>query len=334
MRILWILTGLTFLFSAPATTLSAEQLKVLQWERPLIWRVEGPTPNYLMGTMHLPHPALAEFHPLLQEAIDQADVVYLELNMTPGAMIKATMGSMLTEAKPLKERIPAELYDRLEKVLARRNMVAGPFDGFKTWAVAMNMQVIDYAAEMQDFHPLDLAIFTKAALSGKKTAGLETVQQQLDVFNKQSEDAQVMFLEMTLTEMEKADAAGVRSADPLLKPFLDGDVIALNQYMESQMEGILDLEPAQIVEMQKLMTAMITDRDIRFAENIKRIIEEAPDTVHLFAIGAFHYTGVNNVREHLENDGLQIDRVWTLEDMRGDHPAAAGQAQKVEHSDF
>ena len=62
-------------FSALHVVAVEETDRIQPTENPYLWRIEGETPSYLFGTIHLPDPRVTTFHPEVVKAIRGADAI-------------------------------------------------------------------------------------------------------------------------------------------------------------------------------------------------------------------------------------------------------------------
>ena len=271
--------------------------------QPLLWVIEGETPSYLFGTIHLPDKRVVDTLPdEVHDAMDAADAVYTEIPMDPMTTGMAAGMSMSLMGPPLSERIGPELQARVAAVLERRGLSPTMLDQFKTWAAAATLGTLDYLEQMAAEPPLDMMIYQRAEKAGKKVAGIETLQEQMGVFEAFTDEEQVKFLEMTLDGVEEADRKGEKPTEKILQAYLLGDAenihaIAMEEFDHEDPIGV------------KFMHKLLTERDLRMAERISAKLAEEPGLTHFFAVGAMHLAGDSSVIAHLERMGHTIHRV-------------------------
>ena len=113
---------------------------------------------------------------------------------------------------------------------------------------------------------LDLALYGKAQLEGKEVGGLETVEEQLGVFEHFSTREQVEFLRTILREMQKP---GKGPVEQLIQLYLAGDLDALSREVNRQMTKDETL-------LKKINRVMFTERDQRMADPNRGETESVP----------------------------------------------------------
>jgi uncharacterized protein YbaP (TraB family) len=59
----------------------------------------------------------------------------------------------------------------------------------------------------------------------------------------------------------------------------------------------------------KSMDALLTKRNIHMAERVTKRILDNPDKIYVFAFGALHFIGPDNVGSKLSNAGFKVTRL-------------------------
>src|SRR5687767_1251819 len=75
---------------APAQT----QAPVSAVKTPFLWRIEGPVPSYLYGTIHVPDAQVTVLPPAVEKAFASSAAVFTEIPMD-GALQIGMMGKMM-----------------------------------------------------------------------------------------------------------------------------------------------------------------------------------------------------------------------------------------------
>jgi uncharacterized protein YbaP (TraB family) len=309
------LRGLSALVAGCASLLCAAALAVLApgqepaaaapapGERPFLWRIEGPQPSYLFGTIHVPDPRVTALHPEVEAALDAVDALYAELPMET-AMGGATLRRMaLPGRERLADLLGPELHGRLAAYLEARGMSAAPFQRLKIWVVATQLQLLDDLGMMRSGKALDLQLYERARDEGLEVGGLETVDEQVAVFEGLSRAEQTQLLRDALDQLEAAAAAGGESLlQRTIRLYLAGDADALLELMHERRGADEALE-------EKLEEALLWARNRRMAERIDAKLREAPERSFFFAVGAAHYPGREGLLELLRRRGHRITRL-------------------------
>jgi uncharacterized protein len=295
--------------AAPAASLPAAV------ERPLLWRIEAPVPSYLFGTIHLPDERVTALPNVVQQAFDEAGAVFTEIPMELGELMKAVAVSKLPKGETLQQRIGDDLYARAQALLVAKGAAKNMLDSMQPWAAASQLALLDQMRQMATKQPLDMVLYSEAKKDKKAVGGLETLAEQLGVFESLTAAEQVQFFAASLERAENDFAAGKSSADWILGLYLRGDEQVLAKELHDYPMGDEKLKA-------KLMTALLDVRNFRMADRIVRHLQQHPERVHFFAVGAAHYPGDNGLLPLLRERGYQLTRI----ELGGADPAAAAAA--------
>ena len=329
LRNLFPILPLLLLFGAPA---SAQKQKI---EKPLLWKIEGEKPSYLFGTIHVPDDRVTNLPDVVKNALDNADAFYAELKMDMGSQMSAAKKMHLPAGTTLKTMLPEELYARYKAYVSSKidampmralllgelrpmmkNMVEqqimNEFNKFKPQVVAAQLAMLDYLPDLQmGKKPLDAFLYSRAQNAGKEVGGLEKIEEQLAVFESQSDEAAIEALAKSLEQLEKAAKEGKKATDELMDIYLSGDTEA----MEKKAKEEFDPNDADQAKMWKMLN---TDRNIRMTDRIEEKLKANPGKSYFFAVGSLHYVGDEGIVALLKKKGFTVTRVT------GDAPADAG----------
>ncbi len=269
---------------------------------PLLWKIEGATPSYVFGTIHLPDPRLLDWPPSLSEAFEQADVLYTEIPLDLMTQTKAMQAMMLPGEETLQDHLPQDLYRRLAAYVEKHGQTIVFLNKWKIWAATVQLALLDHLEAMTRYDPLDLALYKKAMLAGAETDALETVQEQIAVFEGFTKQQQIDLLRDSLDQMEQADAEGLGPSEAMLLAYLSGDESELLQTMH---ESLGSSDPTS----DEFYDRLITTRNHRMAERILAKMASRAGKVHFFAVGAGHTVGEEGVVALLRKAGLTVTRI-------------------------
>ncbi len=282
---------------------------------PFLWRIQGTgVSSYLFGTIHLPDPRVLELHPAVEAAFAASDAVYTEIPMDLATTIQASTSVMLEGDTRLRDLLPPDLYERAGRYLASRQRDIDLFARFKVWKFTMDLSMLDDFRKYLLHTPMDLTLASRARAAGKLTGGLETVEEQLAVFESLTLKEQIQLLEATLDELERLAAQGRTATDELVDLYLRGDAEALRAEMEKDAD-----DPLQ----RKFLRLILTERDERMAERAAARMRGNPGTSFFFAVGAAHCVGREGIPVRLRRLGFRVSRIRSLEELRAPTHAAA-----------
>lgn len=292
----WLVAPLVFLSSLLAA-------KAAEVPKPFLWRIEGTKPSYVFGTIHLSNPEVTTLTPATNKAIESADALFTEIPMDMADQFKASMAMMGRES--LAQILPKDLYARAEAELKRINpqLTLQPLDSLKIWALSMMIALLEEQMKNPTAMPLDAILFAKAKNAGKEVGGIETLDEQIKLFDVFSNEDQIVMLRATLDDMERARKEGRTPLAEMRKAYLSGDLEVLDKSLNEWMTSI---EPALLT---RFMEKLFTKRNHSMAERIGAKIKAAPDKSQFFAVGAGHLIGDEGVLKLLEKQGFKVTRV-------------------------
>lgn len=295
----------------------AAQDKPKPVEQPFLWIIEGENPSFLYGTIHLPDERVTTLPAVVTEAIDACDALYCELPMDPASQMGAQGKMMLPKGQTLDKILPEDLFKRAEALMKKKGLpgLMPPLTSLQPWALAMQIQMLDFMKELMSGKPaLDALIYTRAQKAKKEVGGLETMDEQLGVF---AEIDGVEMLRQTIEQEEKAAGEGKKAIQQLIELYLAGDL----DKMEAESERQMAAAPAEYRE--KFAKLLITDRNHRMVERMLARMNENPGTSYFFAVGTLHYPGEEGILQLMEKAGKKLRRL-SAEDAGKLQPEAAG----------
>jgi uncharacterized protein YbaP (TraB family) len=126
----------------------------------------------------------------------------------------------------------------------------------------------------------------------KRRDALETVEQQVALFDELPQDAQLAFLDETVENIPKATT----TLDAMVAEWLKGDA--------DELANLLNAELTDPVLKDRLLTS----RNAHWAGWIENRLAQ-PGTVFI-AVGAGHLAGAGSVQDQLKARGVRVKRIW------------------------
>lgn len=261
----------------------------------LLWGISKPgiPPSYLFGTIHSEDPGVINLPAPVQQALDESDTIVLELLMDKEAMRYSATAMLMMDGRLLPEVIGQSLYDRVVSVVATRGITEPVLSRMKPWAVAVTLSV----PAQKTGQVLDMALYQEALEQGKAVKGLETMQEQLDLFDSMPEADQITLLSDALEYFPELDAM----YQQMLVAYRARDLGALMQINESYKEQG-DQQMADDFQRR-----VIDERNRRMAERAQSILQTGKAFI---AVGALHLPGETGLLNLLEQQGYRIKRVY------------------------
>ena len=260
-----------------------------------LFRVERPDipVSYVFGTMHADDPEVVSLPEAVATAFRDARTLVMEVVPDADTILRSMLTMAFTDGTTLEEAVGADLYARTVEAAERVGMIEAAIRDLKPWAIATMLSVPPAASG--EF--LDLRLYRQAVEDGKPVDGLETIEEQLGVFDNLSAEAQARFLEHTLSELPGVDDLYAELRDAYLK----GDLARLQRLNDTHLAGT---DPALKGYLDE---ELVECRNARMAERLEPLLWEGGVFV---AVGALHLPGLAGLLHLLEDRGWSVERAW------------------------
>lgn len=261
---------------------------------PALWQVaDKDTTIYLFGTVHALPQGKNWFDGRIERAFDSADELVTEIDVSDAAGSAQALqaASALPEGQSLRGLMTAEDRQQYEAALVGLGLPVEALDRYEPWFAAMTLSLLPLLRSGYDTQSgVELSLSGKAG--EKKREALETIEQQVALFDTLPQEAQLAFLDETVEKLPEATT----TLDAMVAEWLEGDAVEL--------ANMLNAEMTDPVLYDRLLTA----RNANWAGWIENRLEQ-PGTVFI-AVGAGHLAGRGSVQEQLEQRGVRVQRVW------------------------
>lgn len=252
---------------------------------------DGALAGYLLGTMHSEDPRvtglLRQFAPL----IEQVEVVTIELVPDAVALLAVAAATLLPPGQSLRELIGDQRFEAVADIAAPRGMPIAVLDRLRPWAAAVTLGMP--AADSGRF--LDMEIYLKALQLQRRVVGLETVAEQLAVFDAMPSEVQLLLLE----EVVKNAAQMPKQLEELTSAFLAGNLDSLDRVARAQY-GSAPVEIGQWFD-----DVLIGERNARMLARLAPLLQQQRV---LIAVGAMHLVGDTGLIAGLRRLGYRLER--------------------------
>ncbi len=259
-----------------------------------VWTVKGKNNTvYLAGSVHALPKEHAEFPEQLERAYEAAQAIVLEvdlddLNPLEAVQFITTNGTLATD-QVLADVVGAKDYARVAKLASELGVPEAAITKLEPWSAALVLTQFALARTGFDQElGIDMQITERAKKDGKPIDGLETVIDQLSVFDDRTFPEQTRFL------LDSTDDAAELRADlgKLIEAWRKGDLAALQAEFATERAK----SPA-------LYDALLGDRNRKWMPRIEALLTEDRD--YLVVVGTLHYVGDDGLLELLKKRGYQ-----------------------------
>lgn len=302
---LWRWTGLLGLLLLPLAGIAADCRAVApdktaaapgDFGKGLLWRIDaaGAAPSYLFGTFHTSDPRITTLPCPVQQVFDGTASYTMEVIMNGAGLVSMAEAMFFSDGRTLEGVLGTALYNEVVAALTQQDAAkARAVRHMKPWAV---MMAFSGAGSEGGGLFLDMALQLRATRHDKPTYGLETMQEQIAVFNGMSLDDQVVLLRDALQARHAQDSA----MKELTAAYLARDLAAI--------AGLTDkYRPADLRVHAELMNRLLTARNRNMAERMRVRLQEGNAFV---AVGALHLPGDTGLLRLLTDAGYRVTRVY------------------------
>ncbi|HEU4651383.1 MAG TPA: TraB/GumN family protein [Croceibacterium sp.] len=261
---------------------------------PALWQVrDADTTIYLFGTVHALPQGKEWFDGRIERAFTAADELVTEVDIRDQSASTAAMqrAAMLPEGTSLRDLMTPDNRQQFEAALVSLGLPVEALDRLEPWMASLTMSLLPLLQQgYQTESGVEMALSERAGT--KQRDALETVAQQIDLFDGMPIDAQLTFLDKTVEAMPEAKT----SLDAMVDEWIVGDADALATMLNAELD-----DPV-------LYQRLLTQRNANWAGWIERRLQQ-PGTVFI-AVGAGHLAGKDSVQRQLRKRGVKVERVW------------------------
>ncbi|MFK8068805.1 MAG: TraB/GumN family protein [Gammaproteobacteria bacterium] len=298
-----LLLSLTFIFSTTVRAeliceplVLAEQKQIVpdRHAKGLLWKISriGLQPSYLFGTMHLPDKEITTLSRPVLDALDNALSVTLEVKFDPELFQDISKTMNYSDGTTLKGTVGKDLYEDALFLLKNYGFTDELASSLKPWSAYLALSMPPSKGGL----PLDMVILNRGKQFGAEIYGLETLDEQLGIFDKMPDEEQKQLLKETVCNYKTFQKDVFEMKDLYLKKDLAGLAFMSEKY-----------EPKEEGQYDELMEDLITKRNLKMAERMQiRLIEGNA----FIAVGALHLPGEEGILGLLEEQGFTVEPIF------------------------
>lgn len=292
--LLFIISLFIVFISCHTTKSTTRKTKNSKLENSLLWKISGnglKKPSYLYGTIHLTCNYM--FTDKLKKAFDETDQLVLELNMSdPNLQAEMMKYIFMEDSNTIKDLLNEEDYKTLATFFKEQvGMDLILFNRMKPLAItsALTAKMVAYC-DTPTAYETEFMKVTKE--QNEKIVGLETVEDQMKVFDK------IPYKEQLKSLVEMAE----KGEDASMKDFQE----MTNYYENEDLEGLLTVLSKQGLEGD-FQENLVDQRNRNWIPLITKITHEKPSFI---GVGALHLPGTQGVINLLKQEGFTVEAVY------------------------
>ena len=273
-----------------------------QGGKPLLFEVKSATTTvYLFGTIHVGTHGMYPLGAQVEAAFAASGALALEADPSDEAANSlAISASVYRPPDNLEQHISPELYRELAAKLPQIGLPLEYARALKPHLLAMTITMMQ--VQRLGYQPalgLDQHFAQRARRESKPIVELESMAQQMDMFESLSADVQEDMLRAALHAIGTHDLR--EEMEALVSAWMRGDAAGIERAVAREMES---LEEASAYELQ---TRVYVSRNEAMAQKLRAILEQR--TVHFVAVGAGHLTGESGLPALLAAMGFAVRRL-------------------------
>ena len=259
----------------------------------LLWKISKPdTPSsYVFGTIHVADESIVNLPKEVSGALAKMKTFAMEV-VPDSSDIREFAGLMyFADGKKLSDLLSKPLFNEVVRLLNAYHLPEQAIALMKPWAAFL---IMSYPPEFGQV--LDMQLLEMARNFGAKAVGLESLQEQLDIFNKMALDKQVKLLSDTACHYDVVES----DFGKMKALYLARDLAGLYTYSQRYTLSDDDL-------YNELIKKLLIDRNHTMAERMQPILQDGNAFI---AIGAMHLPGENGVLSLLAKNDYEISLVY------------------------
>lgn len=268
----------------------------------LLWQIQreggGPV-SYVLGTIHSTDARLRRLPPPIDQAFSQSRVAVFELIDSPQGNDKMVRAMRLPPDRRLEDILGPELFRRTAEAVAPLGIAAEGLQALKPWALSLYLTFpqIELVRLAQGEPAFDNWLQDQARRRGKTVEALETMDEQIEIFDGMSEAEQVAMVTDMLADHENIEA----NFNRMFRAYLKGD-LSVAMAEANDVSGVSDAAAAE-----RFKARLIDERNRIMAARAAPLLRDGGAFI---AIGAAHLPGKDGVLARLAARGYSVTRAY------------------------
>ncbi len=262
-------------------------------DQSLLWKISGKglkEPSYVFGTFHMMCKDQFQISKPMEEALTSCKKYYGELDMDdPNMPNNMKEFAKLKDGKTIDSYMDpkefAEFDKKYQSVTGMSLMLLKEYKPF----LGMSFLILKTVPCKATVQP-ETELMHLAQKKQIEVLGLETVEQQLKLLNKEPIDSQLVAMSKMVNNFDSSKQV----MNEMIQVYLKKDVNALYQFMKEK--GVND----------NFESTMLIKRNKNWVPKMKKAMKESPS---FFAVGAGHLGGKSGVLELLRKKGYQVEPI-------------------------
>ncbi|HSF48983.1 MAG TPA: TraB/GumN family protein [Burkholderiales bacterium] len=268
-----------------------------QQRQGLLWKIDKPgvPPSYLFGTIHLSDERVTRVPEAVEKALERSKSYGMEMIVDDSARAYFLHSMQAAEGQSARDLLDPELFQRAAALMREYGVPEEATARMKPWGVLLTLLV----PKPGSTPVLDFRLYEEATRQGKRIYPLESIEQQVAVFDGMRLPMQIALLESAIEN----HAELTRVVADSIEAYLARDLERLWELNERYAR-----DSGEAARYHKdFVERVLYRRNRHMAERISRELARGDTFV---ALGALHLYGDRGVLRLLEERGYRVRRVY------------------------
>jgi uncharacterized protein YbaP (TraB family) len=270
-----------------------------QSQKSFLWRVQSKTSTvYLLGSIHLFKKENYPLNAKIENAFDQSDVLAVEANITDVGKVdvqKLMEIAFYPEDETLEKHVSRETYEFVIKELGGLGIPPELVNKQKPWFLAVTLEAFELLK--LGYTPdsgIDMYFLSKAK-GKKRIIELESLDDQLNLLSRLSDQDQELFLLSTVKDLDRLS----KEMDRLIKAWTSGET--------KSVESILTKGVTEDRRLSSIYEKLVYERNGGMASRIEDLLKTKE--AYFVVVGAGHLVGDRGMIEILKRRGYLVEQL-------------------------
>lgn len=264
-----------------------------------LWKVQSKTNTlYILGSIHFLKKEMYPLNKKIEDAFDKSEVLVLEADIND--IGQSDIQRLLETAfysgnETLEKHVSRETYELVKKEFGGLGIPLELVNKQKPWFLALTLTSLELVK--LGFDPnygIDIYFLSKAT-DKKKIKELESIDYQINLFSKFSDEDQELFLLYTLKDINVLG----QELDRLMQAWTSGDT--------KTMESIISKSIRDDKRMSSIYEKIIYERNRDMALRIEELLKTKE--TYFVIVGAGHLIGNKGIIEILKRKGYDVEQL-------------------------
>jgi uncharacterized protein YbaP (TraB family) len=290
-------TFILAMYAALGATLAPAE-EAVPFGHGLLWQVEASEvpASYVFGTIHRAGDSAPAIPDAALDALGRSKTAGFEVLITPDLLPTLLAAMALPDGQRLEDVAGPQLFERALEAARPYKIDRAALQHLKPWAVATTLLTPPPKPGRPPPELMDAKLQKRARALGLDLFGLETAEEQIDLFDTMKTDRQVALLRQAVDAHSELEAEMAR----LAAAYKAHDVGAIYRDYLEELQG-LDANERQFFENR-----LLRDRNRGMADHMVPRLEAGGTFV---AVGALHLPGPDGVLSLLAERGFTVTAI-------------------------